>query len=79
MVTLRIHYGGLMEKESETYKFVGELGVTTASWNLYDISWAKFKKFCMEDVLINAPLRFIWFKEIDKEMKTVNYIFEENS
>ncbi|KAG2286717.1 hypothetical protein Bca52824_046321 [Brassica carinata] len=75
-VTLRIHFGGIMEKARETYKYKGELGVNTVSWEFYDISWRKFLKFCWEDACINAPVRFIWFKEFGKEMKTVNYVFE---
>ncbi|KAF2602886.1 hypothetical protein F2Q70_00027562 [Brassica cretica] len=75
-VTLRIHFGGIMEKARETYKYKGELGVNTVSWEFYDILWRKFLKFCWEDACINAPVRFIWFKEFGKEMKTVNYVFE---
>ncbi|CAH8372993.1 unnamed protein product [Eruca vesicaria subsp. sativa] len=64
-VTVRIHFGGVMEKTGETYKYEGELGVKT-----------KFLKFSREDTLINAPIRFIWYKEVEKEMKTLNYVYE---
>lgn len=77
MVKLRIHFGGTMEKTDESYKYISEMGVETVRWELYDISWAKFLKFSKEDALINAQIRFIWFKEMEKEMKTVNYVYED--
>ncbi|KAJ4875953.1 pheromone-processing carboxypeptidase KEX1-like [Raphanus sativus] len=52
-----------MEKDGGTYKYKGELGVNTMKWEFYDISWQKFLKFCREDSLISAPIRFIWYKE----------------
>ncbi|KAJ4875950.1 hypothetical protein Rs2_40968 [Raphanus sativus] len=75
---LRIHFGGIMEKDGGTYKYKGELRVNTMKWELYDISWQKFLKFCREDSLISALIRFIWYTAVEKEMKTVNYVYEEN-
>ncbi|KAJ4907863.1 SWIM-type domain-containing protein [Raphanus sativus] len=60
----------------EDYVYEGELGVTTVVWELYDISWAKFLQFSREEAKVIAPIRFIWYKEGGKEMKTVNYVFE---
>ncbi|CAA7021463.1 unnamed protein product [Microthlaspi erraticum] len=51
----------------------------TVSWELYDISWTRFSHFSRHDELIDAPIRFIWYKKRDKEMKTVNYVYDECS
>lgn len=67
-----------MEKVGEDYVYKGELGVTTVLWELYDISWNKVLQFSKEEAKIMAPIRFIWFKEAGKEMKTMNYVYDEN-
>ncbi|CAA7032988.1 unnamed protein product [Microthlaspi erraticum] len=79
MVNLTFHFGGTMIREGEDYKYLGELGMKTVSWELYDISWAKFVHFSKHEEKIEAPIRFIWYKEREKEMKTVNYLFDESS
>ncbi|CAH8357935.1 unnamed protein product [Eruca vesicaria subsp. sativa] len=73
LVKLGIHFGGTMEKIDYSYKYIGEIGEETVRWELYDISWDKFLKFSKEAALINATIRFIWYREMEKEMKTVNY------
>lgn len=78
MIDLRIHVGGTMEKKDGDYKFMGELFVTSVRWELYDISWDKFVRFSREDARITAPIRFVWYKDIAKDMNTVDYVFEEN-
>ncbi|XP_048603739.1 uncharacterized protein BNAC02G17160D isoform X1 [Brassica napus] len=78
MINLNIHFGGFMEKVGEDYVYKGELGVTTVLWELYDISWNKVLQFSKEEAKIMAPIRFIWFKEAGKEMKTMNYVYDEN-
>lgn len=40
MVNLTVHFGGTMKREDGDYKYIGELGMKTVSWELYDISWA---------------------------------------
>lgn len=79
-VNLTVHFGGFMKREDDgDYRYIGELGMKTVSWELYDISWAKFEHFSRHDEMINAPIRFIWYKNIEKEMKTVNYVCDEIS
>ncbi|KAG5407425.1 hypothetical protein IGI04_013544 [Brassica rapa subsp. trilocularis] len=78
MIDLGIHVGGSMEKINGDYKYVGELFEISVQWELYDISWDKFLRFSREDAKIIAPIRFVWYKDIAKEMNTVTYVFEEN-
>ncbi|KAF2620450.1 hypothetical protein F2Q68_00042547 [Brassica cretica] len=78
MINLNINFGGFMEKVGEDYVYKGELGVTTVLWELYNLSWNKVLQFSREEAKIMAPIRFIWFKEVGKEMKTMNYVYEEN-
>ncbi|KAF3495775.1 hypothetical protein DY000_02057911 [Brassica cretica] len=78
MIDLRIHVGGSMEKNNGDYQYVGELFEISVQWELYDISWEKFIRFSREDAKIIAPIRFVWYKDIAKEMNTVTYAFEEN-
>ncbi|KAG5392989.1 hypothetical protein IGI04_022952 [Brassica rapa subsp. trilocularis] len=78
MIDLGIHVGGSMEKINGDYKYVGELFEISVQWELYDISWDKFLRFSREDANIIAPIRFVWYKDIAKEMNTVTYVFEEN-
>ncbi|KAL0651279.1 hypothetical protein Bca4012_093970 [Brassica carinata] len=78
MIDLRIHVGGSMEKKNGDYKYVGELFEISVQWELYDISWEKSIRFSREDAKIIAPIRFVWYKDIAKEMNTVTYVFEEN-
>ncbi|CAA7052253.1 unnamed protein product [Microthlaspi erraticum] len=68
-----------MNREGEDFRYEREIGMKTVSWVLYDISWAKFANFSRYEELVNAPIRFIWYKQRDNEMKTVNYVYDEIS
>ncbi|XP_024006165.1 uncharacterized protein LOC112082847 [Eutrema salsugineum] len=77
-IKLTIHFGGFMKNKNEDYTYEGELGSHIVNWKASHITWKIFVDFCKLEAMLHAPIRFIWYKEAGKEMRTVNYVFDDS-
>ncbi|CAH2080092.1 unnamed protein product [Thlaspi arvense] len=76
MLKLRIQFGGTMKKENESYSYVEKLGTLNVNWKQSETTWERFESFLKNECHISTPIRFIWYKEVGEEMKSIDYAID---